>query len=282
MDGKACVAVVGPDSLLAEGSSDERVIWWSFTKTLIAAAAFRFAEEEQLPLDQPVEGRAYTLRHLLQHRAGVGDYGRLQLYHDAVAAGDPPWSDEQLFAHVPPDRTAFQPGGGFAYSNVGYLIARRLIEDACGAGLGQALEDLVLAPLQIEGARLALTPADLAETALPPPAGYHPGWVFHGAVVGPASAAALALHRLLESPLLSPASRAGMLEGGAGLMMRTLTGPGSIRPRSIVGHSAAGPGSVGAVYSVASGGPRVTAAAFVSGEDQQEAEVLAGARLLRS
>ncbi len=37
---------------------------------------------------------------------------------------------------------------------------------------------------------------------------YHPGWAFHGIVVGPVAEAALALHRLLRGGLLTPTSRA--------------------------------------------------------------------------
>ena len=67
---------------------------------------------------------------------------------------------------------------------------------------------------------------------------------------------------------------------GAGLMVRPLAQAGSPRRMLIAGHSAVGPGSVGAVYTRASDAPRITAAAFVPGEDQAAAELLAGRRLL--
>ncbi len=291
MSVNGCVAVVGSDGRLTEGSSSASVIWWSFTKTLIAAASLKLAEQGRIALDQPLAGRAYTLRQLLQHRAGVGNYGRLEAYHAAISAGDPPWTDEELFSHVPPDRLDFPPGGGFAYSNVGYLIVRRLLESTCGAGLATVLQDLVFGPLRIEGARVALTASDLAETALPPPPGYDPNWVFHGVVTGPASAAALTLHRLFETPFLAPASREAMLGGGvrpppatdgygAGLMMRTLKDGRAGGTLGLAGHSAGGPGSVGAVYTLTSGVGRSTAAAFIAGEDEQAAEILAAQRLL--
>ena len=63
--------------------------WWSFTKTVLAIAALRLAEERILALDAPFLGRPYTLRQLLQHRAGVPNYAALAAYHAAVARGEP-------------------------------------------------------------------------------------------------------------------------------------------------------------------------------------------------
>jgi CubicO group peptidase (beta-lactamase class C family) len=282
----SCVAVVDAQGDPEVGPSAAVVPWWSFTKTLIAFAAFRLAEQGRLALDQPLSSRPYTLRQLLQHTAGLGDYGALPEYHAAVARGGPPWSDDELFARVPPTRLLFPPGEGWAYSNVGYLLARRAVERACGGGLRQALGDLVLAPLGLRSSRLAETPDDMIGTAFEGGRRLHPGWAFHGYVVGPAVEAALALHRLLRGDLLAPASRAALLDRqpigepldgrpwvatgyGLGLMMGTMQRPGMKQPLEVVGHSAGGPGSVGAVYAAPDGR---AAAVFAAGADGGAAE----------
>ena len=54
-------------------SEDTPVPWWSFTKTILAAASLRLVAQGRLELDKPVAGKPYTLRYLLQHRAGLGD-----------------------------------------------------------------------------------------------------------------------------------------------------------------------------------------------------------------
>ena len=54
------------------------VPWWSFTKTVLAAAALALVRDGRLALDEPLPGRPYTLRQLLQHRAGLTDYGRMR------------------------------------------------------------------------------------------------------------------------------------------------------------------------------------------------------------
>jgi CubicO group peptidase (beta-lactamase class C family) len=51
------------------------VAWWSFSKTVIAAAALVLLDHGKLELDGPVPRAPYTLRHLLQHTSGLPDYG---------------------------------------------------------------------------------------------------------------------------------------------------------------------------------------------------------------
>lgn len=275
-------AVIDPFGTPAEGSSTACVPWWSFTKTLIAVAALRLVEQEKLDLDRPLAGFPFTLGHLLQHHAGLWDYGSLRSYHEAVGKGEEPWPVDVLLSRVPPSKLLFAPGSGWSYSNVGYLLVRRLIEETCGRDLQDVLLDLVLAPLGLQRARLATTRADMDMTAFTGGHGYDPRWVYHGVVVGPVVEAALALHRLQTSDLLSIVSRAAMLDrhpiGGAlpgrpwvttgyglGLMMGTMRRNGMPHPLTVLGHSAGGPGSVGAVYHTADGGAPRTVAVFAAG-----------------
>ena len=184
--------------------------WWSFGKTALAAAALALVAQGRLRLDAPVRHHPFTLRHLLQHRSGLADYGQLAAYHTAVAAGGTPWTVGELRHRVDAGRLAFEPGKGWAYSNVGYLLVRELIEEIVGRPLGPALQLLVFNPLDIRGVRVARLPADLDATAWGNPAGYHPGWVYHGLLTGPAASAALLLHRLLAGHLLPPDLLAAM------------------------------------------------------------------------
>ena len=272
------------------------VPWWSFTKTLIAAACLRLAEAGRLELDQPLEPHPFTARQLLGHRSGLGDYGRLDSYRAAVAASGAPWPDAIVLDQVPADRLLFDPGAGFAYSNVGYLMLRRCLETRQGGGLEAVLAELVLAPLGLRRSRLARCRADMASTPFAGGHGYHPGWAFHGIVVGPVTEAALALHRLLSGDLLSPASRAAMLAAlpvggplpgrpwrrtgyGLGLMIGAMRVSDLPVPLQVFGHSAGGPGSVGAVYHAPLVDGGRTVAVFAPGGDEGVVEHLA-ARLL--
>ncbi|MEK1928637.1 MAG: serine hydrolase domain-containing protein, partial [Pararhizobium sp.] len=158
-------AIVDASGALTGNASTAIVPWWSFTKSLIAVAVLRLAEQGRLALDLPLDGFPYTPRDLLQHRAGVADYSGIADYHAAVARGDKPWSEYELFQRVPPDRLLFRPRSGWAYSNVGYFLLRRLIERTCDIDLKFALHDLVLAPLGLASTLLAQNRSDMRITA---------------------------------------------------------------------------------------------------------------------
>lgn len=257
----ATITAVVADGKLIPGAEDTRpVLWWSYTKTVLAAAALALVRDDKLALNAPLPGRPYSLRQLLNHQTGVPNYSDLQAYAHAVARGDQPWSADDMLDRVQHERLLFAPGQSWRYSNTAYLLVRRLIEDSVGADLQQALQELVFSPLAIEGVRLALTPADIAETAWGNPDNYDPGWVYHGLLAGPAASAALLLDRLLRGTLLPPHLLAEMthqiplgetLPGrpgsgfgyGLGLMIAR-GGPAG----SSCGHSGAGPLSVAAVY----------------------------------
>lgn len=262
---RVCCAVVDASGVLRGDSSAAVAPWWSFTKTLLAACVLLFAEEGRLRLDEPFGEHPFTVRQLLAHRSGLGDYGGLPAYKAAVARGDAPWPDAALLTHVSPRTLLFAPGSAFAYSNVGYLLLRRRLETLAGEGLGTLLARRVLLPLGLAGARLAMTPADMAQTDFPGSRDYNPGWCYHGTVVGPVAEAALALHRLLGGALLSRASLDALRTPYAlpdhfatppwrqagyalGLMRGTLADADLRRHAAVQGHGAGGPGCVGGVY----------------------------------
>ncbi|MGE0154495.1 MAG: serine hydrolase domain-containing protein [Reyranellaceae bacterium] len=241
---------------LAYATQRAPVPWWSFTKTAIAAAILTLVRDGELELDAPFEGRGFSLRLLLQHRAGIANYGGLPAYHAAVAAGEAPWSAEELLERCQADALLFAPGTGFAYSNIGYLMLRRMLEQVCDCPLGDALRLLVLAPLDIE--------ATLLSEKLPPGrtmsglrAGYDPGWVYHGLLCGPLDQAALLLRRLMSGDFLPASLREEMCAGvGVGPAMpdrpfrQPAYGLGTMvdLAAGFVGHTGGGPDSAIAVY----------------------------------
>jgi CubicO group peptidase (beta-lactamase class C family) len=172
------------DGVVAEETSATPVPWWSFTKLVIAVATLALVAEGKLELDAPVLGRPFSLRQLLQHRAGLPDYGDLPAYHEAIERGEEPWDDETLMDRVVADRLLFEPGQSWSYSNIGYLVVRRLVERAAGQTLDDALRRLVLTPLGVAEPRIASTPADLESTAWGNAMNYDPKWVFHGLLIG--------------------------------------------------------------------------------------------------
>lgn len=253
--------------------------WWSFTKTTIAAAALALVRDGKLDLDQPFDAEPFTLRHLLQHSSGLRDYGALPEYQRAVAAGEPPWSESELLARSRSDALLFEPGDGFSYSNIGYLLVNRCIARASQRPAAEAVHALVLEPLGIRGVHWANTAEQMAACAWQTARPYHPGWVYHGLLLGTPSSAALLLRRLLSGDLLPSGLRAAMLDGrpldrrlagdrpltsiayGLGLML-----PTGAQGR-MQGHSGGGPGSGCAVFHFPDLTPARTVSVFASVED---------------
>jgi CubicO group peptidase (beta-lactamase class C family) len=260
--------VVEGGAIVRQYGDGPDVPWWSITKTVTAAAALTLVNEGRLELDAPVHGRAFTLRQLLQHRAGLRDYGPLPAYQQAVEQREDAWPPAVMLERAKADQPAYESGKGWGYSNIGYYFVRELLEQTAGQPLGQVLEQRVLQPLALSGVRLATERGELAPD-------YDPGWVYHGALIGPLAQAALLLDRLLSGQLLPSDLLTDMLDGvllpdlppgrvwtsvryGLGIAIcRTAAG------LEATGHNGGGPGSVVGVFH--SRGR--TAAAFARSED---------------
>lgn len=252
-----------------QGSTGVRVPWWSFTKTVIAAACLRAVEDGLLSLDEPLRASKHTLRQLLRHEAGLPDYGAWPDYQRAVADGLEPWPASEVvrrgLANVADD-------GQWRYSNIGYALAGKVLSEATGAALEEALRTLVLSPAGALTASLATTRSDLDGIA-GVVAGYHPGWVYHGLIVGDLNDAAQVIHALLAGRVIGsdalkqlrqftplPQFRTRLWREpayGLGVMMPMLEN-GS----RIVGHTGEGPGSTIAVYGLETTNGPMAAAAF--------------------
>ena len=271
------IAIVRDGQLVRGDLQASPAPWWSFTKTVLAAAAMSLVCDGKLTLDAPLPGKPYTLRQLLRHGAGVPNYSELGSYAQAVARGDAPWPAEEMLARTDADTLLFSPDAGWRYSNTGYFLVRRLVENATGLSLQHALDQLVLTPLGIHNVMLAQTPDDLAISVWGNARGYHPQWVYHGLLLGAPAAAALLLDRLLTTDFLPPALLAEMLrktplgESLPGRPARNFGyGAGLMISDGAVGHTGAGPGSVAAVYRYAD--TACTVAAFAPTNDQAVVE----------
>ncbi len=287
-------AWTGGDEDVIDGVETTSVPWWSFTKTALATAALALVAQGRLRLDEKIDDRRITLRQLLQHRAGVPNYGGLAQYHDAVNNGERPWPAGELLDRVDAAHLDFEPGAGWRYSNVGYFFVRQIIERAVDDDIAEAFRTLVFAPLGLNSVRFARRPADLVEMAWGNDILYDPGWVYHGLLTGTAGDAVRFLHRLRSGQVLSSdlldqmatphpigdtalPGRPWMTTGyGLGLMTGRMVSVGRA-----IGHSGAGPGSVCAVYHFVDRETPCTAAAFAKGGDEggTEHEV---ARLVRT
>jgi CubicO group peptidase (beta-lactamase class C family) len=281
-------AVVENGEVVEAHCADRLVPWWSFTKTVLASAALVLVGKGALGLDEPLNGKPYTLRHLLQHRSGLPDYGWFSSYHEAVARGDEPWPVSRLLKETDAQQLRYVAGEGWEYSNIGYLFVRQIIEDLTQQRLDVALRGLVFDPLDIQSARAALEPRDLDDVMMGSAREYHPGWVYHGLLVGSLTDALLLLHRLMSGVLLpreillemlSAHVLGGPIEGrpwqvpGYGLgVMKGVTTAG----QTVAGHTGGGPGTTVAIYRSLDVRQTVrTSAVFAAEEDASVTEAKA-------
>ncbi|MCG7494546.1 serine hydrolase [Thalassobius sp. Cn5-15] len=268
-------------TLIRDDAPDALLPWWSFTKTLIAACVMIRARDGFMDLDATLPGRAYSLRQLMAHTAGLRDYGTVGPYHQAVAAGENPWPVAKLLEASRADDLFGAPGTKWSYSNIGYMFLRFALEVSEGAPLGDIIHRRLIAPLDLRTPRLAIARGDFADLHWDA-GGYHPGWVYHGCMMGSAADAARLLHALLQGDLLTAAERQQMMElslngkaiqgriwqttgYGLGLMIGHTQAHGLA-----IGHAGAGPFSGNLVAYFPAAGKIV--ASFAKGGDETPAE----------
>jgi D-alanyl-D-alanine carboxypeptidase len=289
-----------------------RFYCYSVTKTLIAATVLRLAERGRLELDAPVQQylpdlpleAPVTLRQLLNHTGGVPDYGGMPAYFAALRAHpERPWSAAEFLAHTLPAGLRFSPGTSWAYSNIGFLLLRLVVERACGGSLAVALDEHIVGPLGLIHTRAAenladahvLTPgysSDLSPDEPPRDISrlYHPGWVSHGVAMTTAAELARMVEAIVAGDLLAPDSRAAMRAPmvlpfkhplfrqpayGLGLMIDADPSDGQL-----VGHGGGGPGySAAALHLDARSGRRI-ACAVLANHDEPDLAMRLGFELV--
>lgn len=83
------------------------------------------------------EAATITLRQLLTHSGGIGDFDIRQVRQPLTGA-------EMAARMTQP--LEFKPGERFAYSNAGYVLLQAAIERATGKAFAGALNDLISTP----------------------------------------------------------------------------------------------------------------------------------------
>lgn len=144
----------------------------SVSKLVTAAAAMRLVERGELDLDRPVRdyvpefapanpfGGEVTVRHLLQHRAGVVRESPVGHYFDP--------SEPTLAATVASlagTALVHAPGGDFKYSNPGFGVVGEVVARIRRQPFEDAARELVLAPLGLADSDFTPTPRLLARQA---------------------------------------------------------------------------------------------------------------------
>lgn len=134
----------------------------SVGKQFTAGAVMLLVEEGRLGLEDPVtrffpdapaSWRQVTIRHLLTHTSGAGDYP-----DDFDFRRD--YTEAEMVAMVLAQPFMFAPGAEWRYSNLGYVLLGAIIRAASGQFYGDFLAERIFRPLGMTTARV-ISEADL-------------------------------------------------------------------------------------------------------------------------
>jgi CubicO group peptidase (beta-lactamase class C family) len=164
--GIVAAVVRGNDTLLMQSYGKADVEWdvpmpldamfviGSVTKQFTAVAVLQLRDEGRLSLDDDItkwlpdfdtRGHTVTLRHLLAHTAGIGDFTEAPEFGNlSTNIRLPRDSAYALLQRLPPQ---FAPGEMQIYNNSGFWILGRVIEEASGMTYEDYIEQSIFAPL---------------------------------------------------------------------------------------------------------------------------------------
>jgi CubicO group peptidase (beta-lactamase class C family) len=133
----------------------------SINKQFTAMAVMLLVAEKKLALDDPMSKylavpatwSGITVRHLLTHTSGLGDYPEnFSLQRD--------YTEDELLKMVATQPLGFAPGEKWSYSNLGYVTLGILIRKVSGEFWGDFLQKRVFEPLEMKHARV-ISEADI-------------------------------------------------------------------------------------------------------------------------
>lgn len=147
----------------------------SISKHVAAVALLRLWEQGRVDLDAPISAylddipavwRQATLRQLATHTSGIPDYEEAGGY--GVYETEP--TPAAVYAIVADRPLDFEPGTRWSYSNTGYFLLSRVVEQVSGAGFGDFLRTELFSPLGMHHSFMggyAPADADLAQGCKP-------------------------------------------------------------------------------------------------------------------
>ena len=153
---------------------DMTLMAYSMTKTFTAVAILQLAERKLLSLDDLVDrhlpnvayhGHGITLRQLLNHTSGAPNPIPLRWVH--LAADDSSFDEAGALTAVlreNPD-LAFEPGRKFAYSNIGYWLLGKVVEQVAGQSYRTYIQQNILQPLRLSAQEMGFVIPDVSRHA---------------------------------------------------------------------------------------------------------------------
>ena len=216
------------DPLTKQPLAENSVFYiYSITKTFTSVIILKLVEEGFIDLDRPANNysgklktvASITIRQLLNHTSGLPNYTELEDYaSDVEVYPDKPWPEQRIVELLQPESLDFVSGQGWHYSNTGYFLLKKIIENMTGLTYARAVKELISEPLGLENTFIPESYADPRVTA-----GfsrqlhnnnqmenirdkYHPDWCFTSLVASTTNDTAKFYHALFNDDFLSQKS----------------------------------------------------------------------------
>jgi CubicO group peptidase (beta-lactamase class C family) len=134
----------------------------SVGKQFTATAVMMLVEEDKIRLDDPLtkyfpdapaSWKDVTVRELLSHTAGFGDYPKNFDFRKD-------WTEDEELKLIEGTPLAYPPGTNWKYSNLGYVTLGILIHRATGEFYGDFLRERIFQPLEMRSTRI-ISEADI-------------------------------------------------------------------------------------------------------------------------
>ena len=136
---------------------DTRFRVGSVTKQFTATIILKLVEQGKVSLDGKItdyiphypkqRGGQVTVHHLLTHTSGIPSYTGLPGFMEDRSRD--PYDPDEFLEQFSELDLHFEPGSEFRYSNSGYFLLGVIIEHVTGVPYAEALQEMVLAPLDL-------------------------------------------------------------------------------------------------------------------------------------
>jgi D-alanyl-D-alanine carboxypeptidase len=146
-------------------SLEDSLLVGSHTKMFTAAVVLQLVGEGRLSLEDPAFAwvpqldEAITVRSLLQHTSGLGEYSAHEVMTaDGEAAMEQPWEPLALIA-LGQELASGPPGELVQYANTNYIALGLIVEDLEGEALDQVFDRRIVQPLGLQRTGLLVSEA---------------------------------------------------------------------------------------------------------------------------
>lgn len=133
----------------------------SVTKQFTAAAIIQLAEDNKISYDDKVSkyfrevpfGDQITIHQLLTHTSGLYNY--TVLVPELLNMDISEFTFDKIISLIQDKPLDFEPGKGWNYSNTGYLVLGKIVEEVSGKTLENYLQDNIFTPVGMENTGVA-------------------------------------------------------------------------------------------------------------------------------